>query len=76
MTAANTTAIILDLDDTIVRFSAGRSQLWLEVLTDYAPLLQGAEPVGIARTIDTVVSPQYWGDPQRAVWGQIGRAHV
>lgn len=64
-------ALLLDLDDTILRFSAGRANLWQQVLTEHAHLLAGAEPEQVARVVEEQATPLYWGKPERAAWGRM-----
>ncbi len=68
-------ALFLDLDDTILSFSAGQTQLWRRVLEDHRePIEQAAPglPLGeLERVIESRVVPSYWADPERAARGRL-----
>ena len=63
--------LLLDLDDTIVSFSVGTSGLWGEVLAAHAQQLGGVNASELARVVQEVVTPVYWGEHERAVWGRM-----
>lgn len=64
------TTLLLDLDDTIVSFSVGTSNLWCEILTLHAEALGGVDPGELARVVQQEITPIYWGDAERAAWGR------
>lgn len=58
--------VLFDLDDTIVRFSAGQPDFWRWAVEK---LLPAHDHVPIMQAI-TAVSSEFWSDPERAIWGR------
>jgi putative hydrolase of the HAD superfamily len=56
--------LLIDLDDTIVRYGAGGEGLWLEVVERFAPRLPVA-PVRLLEALAAVREP-FWADPERS----------
>jgi putative hydrolase of the HAD superfamily len=56
--------LLIDLDDTILRYGAGGEGLWAEVVVRFARVL----PVGPARLLEALdaVRGQFWADPERS----------
>lgn len=60
--------LFFDLDDTLVRFSAGQPDFWVLALN--AELTAGHDVAALRRAIDPV-SDALWGDPIRAFRGRL-----
>src|SRR5262245_44093021 len=60
--------LLFDLDDTILRFSAGQPNCWLLALERHAPELAASHPRLTARI--ATVNHEYWSDDARAFWGR------
>ena len=60
-------AILLDLDDTILRFSAGQPDAWRIALETHCP--DGTKVDAMLSSISEVTS-EFWGNEQRAFWGR------
>jgi putative hydrolase of the HAD superfamily len=60
--------LFFDLDDTIIRFSAGQPDFWVLALAAEADL--GVDGALLRRAIDPV-SDEYWGDPASAFRGRM-----
>jgi putative hydrolase of the HAD superfamily len=60
--------LFFDLDDTLVRFSAGQPDFWVLALQ---ALLPAEHDVGALRRAIDPVSDALWGDPQRAFRGRL-----
>jgi putative hydrolase of the HAD superfamily len=60
--------LLLDLDDTILRFSAGQPNFWRHALERVAPELK-PEHARLEQLI-AVVNHEYWSDDTRAFWGR------
>jgi putative hydrolase of the HAD superfamily len=56
--------LLIDLDDTVLRYGAGGEGLWSEVIERFAPRLPLAHGV-FAAAIDAVRGP-FWADPERS----------
>jgi putative hydrolase of the HAD superfamily len=56
--------LLIDLDDTIVRYGAGGEGLWAEVIERFAPRLPIA-PAQFLATLDAVREP-FWADAERS----------
>lgn len=59
---------LFDLDDTILRFSAGQPNFWRHALERQAPQL--AEQHARLERLIAVVNHEYWSDDARAFWGR------
>jgi putative hydrolase of the HAD superfamily len=59
---------LFDLDDTILRFSAGQPNFWRRALERKAPEL--AEQHGRLEQLIATVNHAYWSDATRAFWGR------
>jgi putative hydrolase of the HAD superfamily len=57
-------ALLIDLDDTIVRYGAGGEGLWAEVLEGFARVLPVA-PERLLAAVDAV-REAFWADPERS----------
>jgi putative hydrolase of the HAD superfamily len=57
-------ALLIDLDDTVVRYGAGGEGLWAEVLGRFARVLPVA-PERLLAAVDAVREP-FWADPERS----------
>ena len=57
-------ALLIDLDDTILRYGAGGEGLWAEVLARFARVLPVA-PERLLAALDAVREP-FWADPERS----------
>jgi HAD superfamily hydrolase (TIGR01549 family) len=62
-------ALLLDLDDTILRYGAGGEGLWREMLAPHARALGFAVAV-MEATVGEVAGP-YWSDPEQARAGRL-----
>ena len=62
--------LLIDLDDTIVRYGAGGEGLWAEVVERFAPRLPVARERLLA-ALDAVRVP-FWADPERSRVGAPG----
>jgi putative hydrolase of the HAD superfamily len=69
--AALPSTLLLDLDDTIVSFSVGTANLWRDTLQEHAHQLGGVDATALAEVVQQVITPAYWGEPKRAVWGRM-----
>jgi putative hydrolase of the HAD superfamily len=56
--------LLIDLDDTILRYGAGGEGLWIEVAERFAPRLPVA-PARLLAALDAVRGP-FWADPARS----------
>jgi putative hydrolase of the HAD superfamily len=63
--------LMFDLDDTVLSFSIGTDDLWERVLSGYPALLGPLGARQLAHTVEAVISPSYWGDPERAARGRL-----
>lgn len=66
--AAMPALLLFDLDDTILRFSAGQPNFWLRALERKAPQL-AEQHTRLVRLI-AAVNHEYWSDDARAFWGR------
>jgi putative hydrolase of the HAD superfamily len=55
-------ALIFDLDDTLIRAYANRGAAWRDHLSEYAAVLHPHDPVDVADTISSSAA-RYWRDP-------------
>lgn len=62
--------LLFDLDDTLLRFSAGQPDYWQRALERHLPL---GPPAGLAERLSalTRASREYWADDARAFWGRL-----
>ena len=60
--------LLFDLDDTILRFTAGQPDAWRLALGQHIPDANVPEQMlgAIAR-----VAEEFWSDPERAYWGRL-----
>lgn len=58
--------LLLDLDDTILRFSCGQPDAWQLALQAHTPSADWPEHLLALRS----VGHEYWKDPERAYWGR------
>jgi putative hydrolase of the HAD superfamily len=56
--------LLIDLDDTILRYGAGGEGLWAEVVERFAPRLRVA-PERFLEAVEAVRGP-FWADPERS----------
>jgi putative hydrolase of the HAD superfamily len=68
-------AILLDLDDTILDFSAGAGRCWQRVCERFAPRFEGLKPAALLAAIEER-RLWFWADPERHRRGRLdlGRA--
>lgn len=59
--------VLLDLDDTILRFSAGQPDAWALVLAERFSAPQLDELLNAI----ALASDEFWSDPARAFWGRM-----
>lgn len=62
--------ILIDLDDTILRFSAVTEESWQYAYTALAPQLQGVEPAAFISRINEHAR-WYWSDAERGRQGRL-----
>ena len=62
-------ALLLDLDDTILRYGAGGEGLWQEMLAPHAEQLGLA--VAVMEAAVRAVAGPYWSDPEQARAGRL-----
>jgi putative hydrolase of the HAD superfamily len=63
-------AMLIDLDDTIVSFSAGPRDFWLEAFQAHRDRFSGVGPELFLEAIDRTAH-WYWSDPERAHLGRL-----
>jgi len=61
-------ALLLDLDDTILRFSSGAAPAWRQVCREFAP--PGCDPDALVAAIRRVAD-EFWADRERARRGRL-----
>lgn len=66
-------AILLDLDDTILTFSAGADPCWRKVCRKFAPRMEGVMPEELFRAIKESRT-WFWSDPERHRRGRLNLA--
>ena len=69
------TAILMDLDDTILAYDVVASRVWLEVCTEFAEQLGEITPEQLAASIDEF-RQWYWADPERHRLARLDLAPV
>jgi putative hydrolase of the HAD superfamily len=62
-------ALLIDLDDTIISAYNNPRAVWVEVATEFAPLLGGLEPEFLAATI-AEHADRFWAEPGHHRWRQ------
>jgi putative hydrolase of the HAD superfamily len=63
-------AILFDLDDTLLSFSVGQETLWSRIVSTHAQSFAPVSAEELTRVIEQVVTPEYWADAARAVFGR------
>jgi putative hydrolase of the HAD superfamily len=64
------TALLLDLDDTILSYSAGADDLWRTLCEECGPRLNGCGPAQLLQNLDHVKG-WYWSDKERHRRGRL-----
>lgn len=62
--------ILLDLDDTILRFSTVADECWSHACATFAPRLQGVDPTRLMANIKRCAQ-WYWSDMERSQRGRL-----
>lgn len=62
-----TRVVLLDLDDTLLHFTAGQPDFWRLALERF---VSGREDHAALLAAVDAVSSEFWGEPERAFWGR------
>jgi len=64
-------AFLVDMDDTLITFSAAGDGAWRAVCTKYASQVNGVTGAGQLLAAISAAGHQYWGDPERHRAGRL-----